>query len=60
MLYEVITFLAARAKSPLYIRFRAAFPAVWKRLVEPFFRSAGLVRPSRHAPYNLANSAPCG
>lgn len=42
---DINAFLATRGKGPLYIRFREAFPAAWKRLVEPFFRSAGLVRP---------------
>ncbi|EPR39359.1 Helicase superfamily 1 UvrD-related protein [Desulfovibrio sp. X2] len=37
--------LAVRGKGPLYLAFRAAFPEVWERLVAPFFRTAGLVRP---------------
>jgi len=42
---RIDAFLAERGKGPLYVRFRSAFADVWTRLVNPFFRSAGLVRP---------------
>jgi ATP-dependent exoDNAse (exonuclease V) beta subunit len=40
---EVHDWLCRRGKGPAYLSFRREFPGAWDRLLDPFFRKAGLM-----------------